>query len=78
MVAKEPKARKAAGLIATLVAKTKSPVALNVKPVVVRKAKKDQNIPLAVLPPAPVKSVVEASLGAKKQQRGKKDENLKI
>ena len=66
LVAKEPKAAKAAGLIVTHQTEK-----VATKPVVVRKARSDPSIQPVVQPPEPVKSAAKASLGVRKQQRKK-------
>ena len=73
MVAKVPKAKKAAGWIVMRLTEK-----VDTKPAVVLKAKKERNILLAVPLLQLAKSEVRVKAGAKKQKRGKKDENLKI
>ena len=73
MAAKAPKVRKAAGLIVTHLTEK-----VDTKHVDAKKAKKEKNILLVVLPPVLAKSAEKVKVGVKKQKRGKKDENLKI
>ena len=51
---------------------------VDTKPVVVKKVKKERNILLVVPLLVLVKSEARVKAGAKRQKRGKKDENLKI
>ena len=70
MVAKVPKARKAAGLIVMRLTEK-----VDTKPVVVPKAKKERNILLVVLLLLLVKSEVRVKAGARKQRRAKRVKN---